>query len=78
MDKVEKFLRKLSPGERDAIEECIVIILSGHSNRLDVKKLRGYVDIYRVRKGSVRIVYRQQDRVVRILSIGRRDEQTYS
>jgi mRNA-degrading endonuclease RelE of RelBE toxin-antitoxin system len=77
MDKIEKFLRKLSPKERGAIEEYVIIILSGHGNKLDVKKLRGYSDIYRVRKGLIRIIFRQQGRVIRILSISRRDEGTY-
>ena len=77
MDKIEKFLRKLSPKEREVAEETIALILAGDTNKLDVKKLRGYTDVFRVRKGKLRIIYRQNASEIRLLTIDNRDEGTY-
>ena len=77
MDKIEKFLRKLSPKEREVAEETIKLIFTGDTDRLDVKKLRGYTGVFRVRKGRLRIVYKQNDSELRLLTIDNRDDGTY-
>ena len=43
----------------------------------NVQKLKGRIDIYRVRKGRVRVIYRNQNGVVEILDVGLRDDKTY-
>ena len=77
MDKIEKFLRKLSLKEREVVEQAIGSVLRGDVDGLDVKKLRGYADIFRVRKGRLRIIYRQSGSKITLLSIGKRNEGTY-
>jgi len=77
MDKIRKFLRKLSPKDRRMVEGLVELILLRDTESLDVKKLKGYADIYRVRKGKIRIMYQQTDSGVRLISIDNRDENTY-
>ena len=78
MDKIEKALRKLSERERGIIKELLNDLAVGKTANLDIKKLRGHDDIFRIRKSSLRIIYRK-DPAGRIflLAIERRDESTY-
>jgi superfamily I DNA/RNA helicase/mRNA-degrading endonuclease RelE of RelBE toxin-antitoxin system len=48
------------------------------SAQQDAKKLHAYKDIYRVRQGDYRIFYRVSGKVVKLLSIRKRDDRTYS
>jgi len=77
MDSIAKFIKKLKNREREAIQHTIEIIISRSWKELDIKKLKGHTDIYRVRKGDIRIVFFDAKNSIRILSISRRDESTY-
>ncbi len=44
---------------------------------LDLKKLKGHDDVFRVRKGGMRVIFRKQDADIHILTIERRNENTY-
>lgn len=78
-DKIQKALDKLSDRERKAIDELLKKIKTKHLDNLDLKKLKGRDDIYRVRKGDIRIIYRQNsDDGIYILEIGRRNDTTYN
>ncbi len=76
-DRVEKFLRKLNEKEREVVKQVVQSILDGDTQHLDQKKLRGRDDIFRVRKGDIRIIYRVQDGKIFILLIERRSDNTY-
>lgn len=78
MDAIEKALRKLTARERKSIKEILVKLTSRKTSGLDIKKLRGREDIFRVRKGDIRIVYRKSGGGVFILLIERRNERTYN
>jgi mRNA-degrading endonuclease RelE of RelBE toxin-antitoxin system len=77
MDAIEKALKKFSEQERIWSKEIVNKIFSGDMKGLDVKKLQGRDDIFRVRKGDIRIIYQKKDKLVFILDIGRRKEKTY-
>jgi len=77
MDKIKKALRKLSQKERNRIKEVLKKINQAETRSLDLKKLKGYSDIFRVRKGDLRIIYRQTGKQIFILRIERRKEKTY-
>jgi len=77
MDKLDKFLNKLSKKESAHILSVLSDILSGDISRYDVKRLSGYRDIYRIRAGSIRIIFRHTHEDTRLLDIGRRSEKTY-
>jgi len=78
MNKIEKFLKRLESKKRILAEEIIKKIISQNTDGLDVKKLRGYDYIYRVRKGSLRIMYYQKDSETTIIEIAKRNDNTYS
>jgi mRNA-degrading endonuclease RelE of RelBE toxin-antitoxin system len=77
MDKIEKALNKLSSTERKRIKAVLQKIFKGEIKGLDIKKLKGRGDIFRVRKGNIRIIYRVNNGETHILKISRRNEQTY-
>ncbi|MBI2450308.1 MAG: hypothetical protein HYV47_02085 [Candidatus Nealsonbacteria bacterium] len=77
MDKIEKALQKLTLKEREAIKQLLTKLQSGQIDDLDIKKLKGRDDIFRARKGKIRIIYRNDGNGFCILSIERRNETTY-
>lgn len=77
MDKNEKFLRRLSAKEFSIVQDIVSRILVGDLVGLDIKKLSGYHNAYRVRVGRIRIVYMQLPDDTEILYIGNRNEKTY-
>lgn len=76
MDKIDKFLSKLAKSTSERVTTVIVHILSGNTAGYDVKKLKGYRDVYRIRIGTMRIIYRHGTDDVKLLDIGRRNEKT--
>jgi len=78
MDKIEKALQKLIPKERKWVKEILRQLEAGQKINLDIKKLKGRDDIFRVRKSNIRIIYRTDaDGKLFILTIERRKEKTY-
>lgn len=77
MDKIEKFLRKIDEKRRQQISEVIEKVLSREWKHLDIKKLKGHDDVYRVRKRDMRVIFIDKGDDIRVLSVGYRDEDTY-
>lgn len=77
MDRIEKFLKRLSIKEREIVESIIKDILSQTAYNLDVKKLKGEQNLFRVRKGNIRVVFFKKGATVHIVFIGRRNEKMY-
>ena len=57
MNKLDKYLKKLLPKERESLIEVIEQIESGITSGLDMKKLKGYDNYFRIRKGNTRIIF---------------------
>lgn len=68
---------RLQPQEQKEVIDILEKILSGTLIGLNIKKLKGYKDIYRVRTGSIRIIFRRQTTETKIIEISRRNEKTY-
>jgi len=77
MDRVEKALKKLSVKERKKVKEMLFKINEGNFQKLDLKKMKARDDIFRVRKGNIRIIFHKKDNDIKILSIERRTTTTY-
>lgn len=77
MDQIEKALRKLSGKERQQILALLGLIEVGKFQGLNLKRLVGSKDTYRIRKGDLRIVFRQTAQEIRILRLERRSTTTY-
>jgi len=78
VDRIEKELEKFTSKEREWVREILTSLRSGAIEGLQIKKLKGREDIFRVRKGKIRILYRVADNgAIFILTIERRRERTY-
>lgn len=77
MPGLKKLLSKFGGEERKIIEVLIETIISLKWNGLDVKKLKGYENIFRVRKSDIRIIYKMEGKIISVLAIERRSEKTY-
>ena len=77
MDRIAKFLKRLNPKEREDIENITKLILKRSLLGLDVKKLKGEKNLFRARRGNIRIVFIKVEDSVRILLIERRSDNTY-
>ena len=77
MDRIEKALQKLSARERQRVHTILTQLAQGTVAHLQIQKLHGHDDIFRVRKGDLRIIYRRTDIGIMILAIERRSTSTY-
>ena len=78
MNKNEKALRRLPLKTNLKIFAIIAQIRQGNTAGLDIKKLKGNKDCFRVRIGEIRLIYlKRPDGICEIKSIAKRDDQTY-
>jgi mRNA-degrading endonuclease RelE of RelBE toxin-antitoxin system len=77
MDSIEKALRKLTKQDRDALKVLLLRVQAGDFEGLDVKKLKSKKDIFRVRKGKYRVIFRKQGDLIMVLALERRSDTTY-
>lgn len=77
MDKIGKLLAKLKAKALAQIKAVLNCLRSGQTQDLDIKKLKSRDDIFRVRKGNFRIIYRFENKKIFVLAIERRKEKTY-
>jgi len=83
MDLVSKFLKKLDQKRRQEIEVLLLQIKRRQISGLDIKKLKGAANIFRVRRGSIRIIFSVEKNPVSkgpevsIISIDFRTDTTY-
>jgi len=78
MDKIAKALQKLSSKERELIKKILLKIQSGSLSGFDLKKLKRCENIFRIRHGKLRIIFKQDDDNSFILTIERRSDKTYN
>ncbi|ACS33901.1 type II toxin-antitoxin system RelE family toxin [Thermococcus gammatolerans] len=73
--KATKELREVPEKERELIKDRISKLAFFPLARLDVQKLRGYENIYRLRVGEYRIIfeYQKRERLIKVLKIGKRE-----
>ncbi|MCD4704806.1 type II toxin-antitoxin system RelE/ParE family toxin [bacterium] len=78
MYKIQKVLKKLNSSEKKRIKLILISLKNGKIKNLDLKKLKGQKDIYRIRKGKIRIIYKiNKNKKINILSIERRSDTSY-
>ncbi len=75
-DKISKELAKLSK-ERELVKAILLQLKQKDITSLQITKLKGHQDIFRVRKGRLRVIYQQLGDTVSILVIERGSEKTY-
>ena len=77
MDKIDKALKKLSDSEQKKLKGILQKLVTGKTDRFDIKKLKGRNDIFRLRKGDIRIIYQKKKNNIYILKLSKRNEKTY-
>ncbi|MBU3925474.1 hypothetical protein KKB43_00530 [Patescibacteria group bacterium] len=79
MNKLAKALENLSVKERKLIKGILLKIKNNSLSEFDLKKLKNCDNIFRVRKGRLRVIFKKQDNVrYFILAIERRSDKTYN
>lgn len=77
MDDIEKFFRKLSAKEYEALTLVFLQIQKDYTEVPGLTKLRGFKNIFRVRVGRMRIIFSVKKEQVTIVRLANRDENTY-
>ena len=77
MDKIEKVLKRLGEKEKILVKDILERLRRKDLKTLDIKKLKGRDDIFRARRGTLRIIYHLKNETIFILAIERRNEKTY-
>lgn len=77
MDKIAKALKKLSPKERLELKKILEKLNRSDFFGLDILKLKGKNNIYRVRKGTIRVIFNKTEETIKILTLERRSDTTY-
>jgi mRNA-degrading endonuclease RelE of RelBE toxin-antitoxin system len=79
VDNIQKALNKLSDEESGRLKKVLKDISNHIFAGLDIKKLKGRDDIYRVRKGKTRIIYKtDKSGEVFIICLDHRSDTTYN
>ena len=81
--KFYEMLRKLEDLRTERIGEFrknvnLKIFYMGGETDVDLKKLKGHENIFRIRKGKIRIIYRLQDGQIYLLAVEKRNDNTYN
>ncbi len=61
MNRVEKFLTRLQKKDSLVAEKIVEKLISKETENFNVKKLKGFQNRYRIRKGKLRIIYSQEE-----------------
>ncbi len=77
MPPLKKLLSKFNKDDRRLLEFLIEKIVSLDWNSLNIKKLKGYQDIFRLRKERLRIIFSKSNNSIFIITIQKRSEKTY-
>jgi mRNA-degrading endonuclease RelE of RelBE toxin-antitoxin system len=77
MHKIDTFLARLSVEIREKVLSIVERIQERNLSGLDVRKLKGSPDIYRVLLGKLRVKFVMNESEIRILSIDNCGENTY-
>ena len=72
--KATKYLARLDTLQRERIYSKLQLLGEGLFDRLDIKVMQGFSDIWRLRIGAVRVIYRKEDDTlyISIIDIGSR------
>jgi mRNA-degrading endonuclease RelE of RelBE toxin-antitoxin system len=77
MNKNEKLLRRISKEDQHRIEQAVFFIKKGDFARLDIKKISGEENAFRVRVGKFRIKFLKREKWNEIAEICRRGDHTH-
>ncbi|MFH1012417.1 MAG: hypothetical protein V1760_01590 [Candidatus Peregrinibacteria bacterium] len=59
MDPIEKFVRKPTQRQARRAEQVLIAIVSLQLKGYEAEKMTGFKDLYRIRIGKIRIIFRK-------------------
>jgi mRNA interferase RelE/StbE len=68
-DKIQKFLHSLDKKTKAKLEKRLAQLKKSPFKGNDIKKLKGYNNLYRLRLGKIRIIYQIANTNVEIIDI---------
>ena len=75
---IAKALGKIPDKDRQRIKKVLTLLVDGAWSGLDIKKLKGFPNLFRLRVGAYRLIYEMGSRSnVTILKLERRNDTTY-
>lgn len=77
VDKLTKFLKKRDRKTALSILDMLEQLSRGDLSNMDVKKIRGRKNVFRIRKGRIRIVFAKRGNRIFVIRVDYRDEHTY-
>lgn len=77
MDKIQKALAKLAKQHREIFDALMVKLMARDFLGLNMAKMKGYQDVYRVKHGRLRVIFRINQQGLFVLEVGLRSEKTY-
>jgi len=78
MHHIEKFLKKVPEKDRLKINNTAKYIAAGKTEYLNIKKLKGFDDLYRVKIGRYRVIFKKhRSGIVEVVRTQNRDDNTY-
>ncbi len=77
MNEIEKALAKLPKEYRSSFDAIMLRLLARDFLGLNVAKMKGHKDIYRLKQGRLRIIFRMHGGRLLVLQVGLRSEKTY-
>lgn len=77
MDKLKKLLSRISERDRQELQAIIFLIMKNDLALLSVKKVSGHQNVFRVRSGRYRVIFKKEEPMPCILDVRLRNENTY-
>jgi mRNA-degrading endonuclease RelE of RelBE toxin-antitoxin system len=77
MDELQKAIAKLAKEHRAVFDSLMVRLYERNFLGLDLAKLKGHKDVFRVKHGRLRIIFRMNREGLSVLEVGLRNENTY-
>lgn len=77
VDQIHKNMEKFSDKERKLAIHLYTLIVENKLENLDVKKLKGHTNIFRVRKSRFRIIFSRQRNKNTVTHFDYRNDKTY-
>lgn len=77
VDRLTKFLRKRDRKTALLLVGILEQMASGNLSAMEVKKLKGKKNIFRIRKGRIRIIFEKRADKIFVLKVDYRDDRTY-
>ena len=77
MDKIQKALAKLPREHRQNFDALMVKLMARDFLGLNMVKMKGQKDIYRVKHGRLRVIFRMNQQGLFVMGASLRSEKTY-